>query len=106
MCNHGDRRLVVRAHFFNLQRPLRLVTHDQPGCRHPAPISIARWLIAENEGLRLSTWGVFGWMSVLAAPELCRFFDLLALIGMVGMIVAIVQRLGQPMKSGAVIGLA
>jgi hypothetical protein len=54
----------------------------------PVPISIARWFLAENEGLRLSTWGVFGWMNVLAAPAFYWFFDLLALAGIAGMIVA------------------
>ena len=52
----------------------------------PVPISIARWFLAENEGLRLSTWGVFGWMNVLATPEFYWFFDLLALAGIAGMI--------------------
>ena len=57
----------------------------------PVPISIARWFFAENEGLRLSTWGVFGWMNVLAAPEFYWFFDLLALAGVAGMITAILS---------------
>ncbi|MBM3129584.1 MAG: DUF2142 domain-containing protein [Chloroflexi bacterium] len=53
----------------------------------PAPMDLARWFIAETEGLRFSTWGVFGWMSVLAAPAFYAFFDLLALAGVVGMCV-------------------
>ncbi len=52
-----------------------------------APMNLARWFLAENEGLRFSTWGVFGWMNILAAPAFYWFFDLLALAGLAGMIV-------------------
>lgn len=58
-----------------------------------AQMNIARWFLAENEGLRLSTWGVFGWMNILAAPAFYWFFDLLALAGIAGMIVAILRQL-------------
>ncbi len=58
----------------------------------PAPITLLRWFAAENEGLRLSTWGVFGWMSVLASPIFYAFFDVLAVIGIAGMVVAIFRR--------------
>lgn len=54
-----------------------------------APISLTRWLVAETEGLRFSTWGVFGWMNVLATPAFYWFYDLLALTGAVGMVVAL-----------------
>ncbi len=58
----------------------------------PAPITLLRWFAAESEGLRLSTWGVFGWMSILASPAFYTFFDALAVIGIVGMAAAIVRR--------------
>ncbi|HEX7594567.1 MAG TPA: glycosyltransferase family 39 protein [Anaerolineae bacterium] len=58
----------------------------------PAPITLLRWFAAENEGLRLSTWGVFGWMSILASPTFYTFFDALAVIGIVGMAAAIFRR--------------
>ena len=68
----------------------------------PVPISIARWFLAENEGLRLSTWGVFGWMNILAAPEFYWFFDLLALAGVVGVFVAVARQFREPTKVGFV----
>ena len=57
----------------------------------PASIDLWRWFIAENEGLRLSTWGVFGWMNILAAPAFYWFFDLLALAGISGIIIALIR---------------
>ncbi|MCI0474796.1 MAG: glycosyltransferase family 39 protein, partial [Anaerolineales bacterium] len=67
-----------------------------------AQMNIARWFLAENEGLRFSTWGVFGWMNVLAAPAFYWFYDLLALAGIAGMIVAVVSLRGaHPERSEA-----
>lgn len=57
----------------------------------PASIDLWRWFIAENEGLRLSTWGVFGWMNILAAPAFYCFFDLLALAGISGIIITLIR---------------
>lgn len=50
-----------------------------------APMSLTRWFVAEIEGLRFSTWGVFGWMNVLAASAFYWFYDLLALVGCAGL---------------------
>jgi len=55
----------------------------------PVSIDMVRWFIAENEGLRLSTWGVFGWMNILATPAFYSFFDWLALVGLAGIVVAV-----------------
>lgn len=57
-----------------------------------APISLTRWLSAETEGLRFSTWGVFGWMNILAAPAFYWFYDWLALAGLVGGLVALARQ--------------
>lgn len=53
-----------------------------------APMPLTRWFSAESEGLRLSTFGVFGWMNVLAAPAFYWFYDLLVLGGGVGLLLA------------------
>ncbi len=58
------------------------------------PLSFWRWVSAEGEGLRLSTWGVFGWFNIRAAPEFYLFFDALAVWGLVGVLVAFVRRRG------------
>ncbi len=60
--------------------------------RRVAPLDPVRWFLAENAGLRFSTWGVFGWMDILAVPAFYTGFDLLALAGFVGMLVAAARR--------------
>ncbi len=54
--------------------------------------NLMRWLISESEGLRLSTWGVFGWMNILAAPWFYFFFDAFAVVGITGIILALVRK--------------
>lgn len=61
------------------------------GSRPTAP-GLWQWLVSESEGLRLSTWGVFGWFNILAAPWFYRFFDALALLGAAGLVYAVVRR--------------
>jgi hypothetical protein len=58
----------------------------------PHPLSFWRWLTAEGEGLRLSTWGVFGWFNIRASSEFYFFFDGLALLGAIGIAIAIYAR--------------
>ncbi len=58
----------------------------------PVPIHLARWFLGESEGLVRSTWGVFGWMNVLADPRWYWLFDLLALLGVAGIIGAGLSR--------------
>ena len=67
----------------------------------PAPITLWRWFAAENEGLRLSTWGVFGWMSILASPAFYALFDALAVVGIAGTVVAIFRRRNLSLSIGA-----
>lgn len=69
-----------------------------------APLNIWRWFIAENEGLRLSSWGVFGWMNILASREFYAFFDALAIAGIIGIAFAIARR-QQLSFSVAILGL-
>jgi len=57
-----------------------------------SPLSFWRWFSAESEGLRLSFWGVFGWFNILASPQFYLFFDALALVGLIGIGVALVTR--------------
>lgn len=58
----------------------------------PRSMDLLRWATAEGEGLRLSTWGVWGWFNILAAPWFYQFYDALAAIGVVGLAVALVRR--------------
>lgn len=55
-------------------------------------LNFFRWLSAEGEGLRLSTWGVFGWFNIRASPPFYFFFDALAALGLVGMVIALIRR--------------
>jgi 4-amino-4-deoxy-L-arabinose transferase-like glycosyltransferase len=41
--------------------------------------------LTELEGFRLSYWAVFGWFNVLAGRWVYRFFDLLVLLGAIGL---------------------
>ncbi len=56
------------------------------------PMSLWRWIGAENEGLRLSLWGVFGWFDILASPAFYQFYDALAILGLIGLAVALAKR--------------
>ncbi len=58
----------------------------------PTSLSLWRWLTAEGEGLRLSTWGVFGWFNILGAPWFYLLYDGLAAFGSVGLIYALLRR--------------
>ena len=58
----------------------------------PRPMNLWRWTTAENEGLRLSMWGMFGWFNILASPQFYQFYDLLAAIGIIGIVVALATR--------------
>ncbi|MFQ5593643.1 MAG: hypothetical protein ACE5HA_05805 [Anaerolineae bacterium] len=50
-------------------------------------------LFREFQGLRWSFWAVFGWFNVLPSSWVLRFFDLLTLLGVAGLIIFIYQRL-------------
>ncbi len=58
----------------------------------PTNLSFWKWLSAEGEGLRLSTWGVFGWFNILTAPWFYLFYDALAALGLAGIAFALVRR--------------
>jgi len=58
-------------------------------------LTLAR-LVNELEGFRLSYWAVFGWFNVLASSWLYRFFDLLVLLGVVGLPLALVRAIKKP----------
>ena len=58
----------------------------------PRPMNLWRWTTAENEGLRLSMWGMFGWFNILASPQFYQFYDLLAAVGIIGIVVALATR--------------
>jgi len=53
-------------------------------------------LVDELEGFKLSYWAVFGWFNVLASGWVYRFFDLLVLLGIVGLPLAVVRGLKKP----------
>ncbi len=52
--------------------------------------------IRELEGFRLSYWAVFGWFNVLASSWVYRFFDLLILLGALGLPLALVRSIKKP----------
>lgn len=53
-------------------------------------LTLAR-LIGELEGFKLSYWAVFGWFNILASDWVYRFFDLVVLLGVVGLPLAVVR---------------
>lgn len=58
----------------------------------PNPLSLWRWVSSEGEGLRLSTWGVFGWFNILGSPSFYFLYDALAALGIVGLAFSLVRR--------------
>ena len=52
-----------------------------------------RQFLGELEGFRLSYWAVFGWFNVLAGGWVYRFFDLLVLLGVIGLPLAVTPAL-------------
>lgn len=64
----------------------------------PSQLSLWRWLSAEGEGLRLSAWGVFGWFNVSGSSLFYFFYDALAVIGLVGFSIALINRRVLPIK--------
>jgi hypothetical protein len=57
----------------------------------PNDLGLVRWLATEAEGVWLSMWGVFGWFNILAPQAYYWFYDLLALGGGIGIVVAWMQ---------------
>ncbi len=57
-----------------------------------APLNFWQWLTTEGTGLRLSTWGVFGWFNILASPEFYFFYDAIAALGLGGILIALIRR--------------
>jgi len=53
-------------------------------------------LIEELEGFRLSYWAVFGWFNVLADRWVYRLFDVLTVLGVVGIPLALTRGLKKP----------
>lgn len=56
------------------------------------PVS-ALQLAREFQGLRWSFWAVFGWFNVLPPRWVHGFFDLLALLGLIGLAIVITRRI-------------
>lgn len=55
------------------------------------PLDFWRWLSSQAEGVRLSTWGVFGWMNILAAPIFYFFYDALVAVGLIGFVISVAR---------------
>jgi hypothetical protein len=53
--------------------------------------------VDELEGLKLSYWAIFGWFNILVSPWVYRFFDLLVVLGIVGLPLALVRGLKKPL---------
>ena len=52
-----------------------------------------RRLLWEAQGLKMSSWAVFGWFNIVADDIIYRFFDLLSLAGLLGLAVAVARYL-------------
>jgi 4-amino-4-deoxy-L-arabinose transferase-like glycosyltransferase len=63
----------------------------------PATPGVAR-LLAEFEGFRISYWGLFGGVNVLMHPLMYRFYDALALLAVVGLLLAGARWIAQRRK--------
>jgi hypothetical protein len=53
-------------------------------------------LLEELEGFRLSYWAIFGWFNVLAGRWVYRVYDVLVVLGVVGLPLALVRGLKKP----------
>jgi hypothetical protein len=58
-------------------------------------LTLGRFL-SELEGFRLSYWAVFGWFNVLADNWVYRFYDVLVVLGVVGLPLALARGLRRP----------
>lgn len=56
------------------------------------PLTLSRFLY-EMEGFKTSFWALFGWFNVLAGSVIYRFFDLLTLVALLGLIWVIIKGL-------------
>jgi len=50
-----------------------------------------RRLLWESQGLKMSFWAVFGWFNIVADEIIYRFFDLLSLAGLLGLVIAVAR---------------
>ncbi len=50
-------------------------------------------LVREFQGLRWSFWAVFGWFNLLPPGWVLRFFDLLSLLGTVGLVIFVARQI-------------
>jgi hypothetical protein len=58
-------------------------------------ISLSR-IVRELRGFKMSYWAVFGWLNVLAGSWVYRFFDLLVVLGIIGLPLAVLRGLRKP----------
>ncbi|HUW96598.1 MAG TPA: glycosyltransferase family 39 protein [Anaerolineae bacterium] len=58
-------------------------------------LTVAKFL-DELEGFRLSYWAIFGWFNVLADGWVYRFYDVLVMLGVLGIPLALVRGLKKP----------
>ncbi|HUS71044.1 MAG TPA: glycosyltransferase family 39 protein [Anaerolineae bacterium] len=58
-------------------------------------LTVAKFL-DELEGFRLSYWAIFGWFNVLADTWVYRFYDVLVVLGVVGLPLALARGLKRP----------
>lgn len=56
------------------------------------PLTLSRFLY-EMEGFKTSFWALFGWFNLLAGPAIYRFFDLLTLVALLGLMGVIIKGL-------------
>ena len=55
-----------------------------------------RRIVRELHGFKLSYWAVFGWLNVLTASWVYRFFDLVMITGVIGLPLALIRALKRP----------
>jgi 4-amino-4-deoxy-L-arabinose transferase-like glycosyltransferase len=61
----------------------------------PNPIPLST-ILGDSRRIGMTYWAVFGWLNVLASSWVYRFFDLLVVLGIVGLPLALVRGLRKP----------
>jgi hypothetical protein len=65
------------------------------GAEEGRDLTLSR-LVGELEGFRLSYWAIFGWLNVPAGRWVYRVYDVLVVLGVVGLPLALVKGLKKP----------
>lgn len=70
--------------------PMALSIHPEAGARRENPFTLQS-VIGQAKAIKKSYWATFGWFNIQADPILYHFFDGLALLGGLGLILAAIR---------------